>query len=212
MTRRLGSVLGALLCLLAAVAAPVTLAHSAEGDGGALQSDGALVTFETPAPGHTVEVPLHVRNTGGHTLDLSLALREATGAATEGPHPLRLAVHADDGGLLVGGTADELLDQHVALAALPAGAERTLRATAHLPAGAGDDYRGAPVSLRFTFTGTGDPGGVDSGGLPDGSLAITGARGLWILAVALPLMIVGILLLPARRKREKEAEDHEPHA
>lgn len=163
------------------------------------------VTIETPAPGHTVEWTMRVRV---GTVDLSrpiVTLREASGAAVEGAHPLDIEIFAPTAGTpLVRGTADALLGRAIPLDQGHAAAIEdgwiTVHGTATLPQEAGNEYRGADATLRFTFTGE-----------VAEELAMTGRApiAVWIVAVAVTLAGLGSLIM---RRRTRGADDEGMHA
>ena len=186
----------ALLCL----AEPATAAPR-------LDPQEHVVRVETPAPGHTSEWTMRVRADSTGLARPSITLREASGDALEGPHPLELEVVAPgrhnserERTVLAHGTADDLLDRLVPLdqpeaaTAVEAG-WITVQGRATLPSGAGNEYGGTGATLRFTFSGE-----------LDRNLAMTGQASMTVWVIIAAAVGIGLGTLLGRRRSARETE------
>lgn len=164
-----------------------------------------VVTIDTPAPGHTAEWTMRVRIGATELARPTVTLREASGSAIEGAHPLDLELLAPTADTpLASGTADALLGQGIPLddgdVVTTQDGWITVHGTATLPRAAGNEYRGADATLRFTFTGE-----------VSEDLATTGRApiAVWIIAIAVTLVGLGSLIM---RRRTRGANDEGTHA
>lgn len=155
-------------------------------------------TFETPAPGHSVEWTMEAENLSLEVLEVRLDVNEISGSATVGEASLTLSLEHPDGAVLASGTARELAGLTFSLDPVNPGGTAEVLARVALPAAAGDDYRGSDARMRFDFVvtaeGTGGPG----------DLSATGSD-VWLAAFIALLAIVGglLFLLPKRSKIER---------
>ena len=170
----------------------------------------ATARLDVPYPGRSTAFEVVARAGSAGPADLTLLVDGGTGPLASGPDGLRLVLEDAAGRVLAAGTPAELAAAPVDLGTI--GAEPvTVRATASLPATAGDELQGVGLTLRLGLVATQDlPAAADPdprlGGVPSGVLAVTGARVAAAALAALALVTAGLLALAARRRRRTEED------
>lgn len=190
--------------LLGAVPAAALPADPVRGAVPLVEGSTATTRLDAPYPGRSTSFDVVARSTSAAASDLSLVVDGGTGPLASGPDALRLVLADADGRALAAGTPAELAARPVDLGTI--GAEPlTVRATASLPATAGDELQGVGLTLRLGLVATQDlPPTAEPGGAAAGVLAVTGARVLVPALAAVALVTAGLLALAARRRRRAE--------
>jgi hypothetical protein len=172
----------------------------------------ATARLDVPYPGHSTAFEVVARAASAGPADLTLLVDGGTGPLASGPDGLRLVLEDAAGRVLAAGTPAELAAAPVDLGTI--GAEPvTVRATASLPATAGDELQGVGLTLRLGLVATQDlPAAADPdadpgpGGVASGVLATTGARVAAAALAAVALVTAGLLALAARRRHRTEED------
>lgn len=187
----------AVVTALAGLGAVGLGAPAAVADGRLVVATPQTVTVPVPAPGHSQEWTMRVRNVSAQPTTLSLAVDGSDSPLVSGATPLRITV-VDDADVTVvpAVPAGQLLGSRISLDGLEPGEEYVLHGTVAMPSSAGNAYQGLSGSLSFTFVAQAD--GPDQG--PPDQLAYTGASIWMAVVVAATFILLGAVALAARKR------------
>lgn len=183
--------------LVAASAAPAAGAQEL------IEATPATTTIVAPAPGHSHDWQVDVRNTTAQTLPVVLTIEGDSPQLFSGAHPLRVEIVDASGEVVLSGDAPAVLGETVELEALSAHEERRYTARVALPRSAGNEYQGASGTLDLSFVASAEATAPEAGPGSDDSLAHTGGSGTTlalIAAAALGMLTLGAVLAARRRK------------
>lgn len=178
-----------------------------------VEGSTATARLDVPYPGRSTAFEVVARAASAGPADLTLLVDGGTGPLASGPDGLHLVLEDAAGRVLAAGTPAELAAAPVDLGAI--GPEPvTVRATASLPATAGDELQGVGLTLRLGLVATQDlpdpadphPTDPDPGGAASGVLAVTGARVLAAALAVVALVTAGLLAIAARRRSRTEED------
>lgn len=174
-----------------------------------------------PAPGHSREWSMTVRNRDSQPMDVVFSLKAVAGSVFDGPAPATLDIRLGDRQLLAPTSAEHAADARLPLGTLGAGEALTLVGRVNLPASAGDEYRGAVGEIDWRFVGrhegeapgaggatagdedrraqAGGASGSKGGRAAGGRLAFTGTSALTIAAIGAAALALGAVVRRRRR-------------
>jgi len=168
-----------------------------------IEATPATTTIVAPAPGHSQDWQVDVRNTTTQTLPVVLTIEGDSAQLFGGSHPIHVEIVDDSGEVVVSGAAPSVLGATVELDALGAHEERRYTARVALPRSAGNEYQGASGTLDLSFVASAEATTPETGPSPDDALAHTGGSGTTlalIAATALGMLTLGAVLAARRRK------------